>query len=469
MLLKFCYLVLRNNFLRQQMTDLLQLFKIIFGKPISIVVPLLGGNGILILFFGLFFLVSTTSSAQRTIVLTQTESNATIGLDRKDFGGPYSQGYHHDFDLGSSVSPCERIVSINLDIVIQSYTPNIPPGCSHSRTYYNVYYGCDVYNGMGGSCPTANIVDEPNFPPAGAPYNQTYNNACNPNTFDFGGNFSVDIVPVYSTACPDGQDAINQGHIAYTYTITLTIETDVESCTGTGCLAGATTTRACDDLDPCTINDMETILDCDGSVCTPCMGTFEDDDGDGVCNFNDICPGFDDLADADGDGTPDGCDACPNSATGDTDGDTVCDDVDICPGFDDTMDTDGDGTPDGCDACPNAPGGDSDGDTVCDDVDVCPGFDDLADADGDGTPDGCDVCPNSATDDTDGDSVCDDVDVCPGFNDNDDVDGDGTPDGCDTCPFSATDDSDGDTVCDDVDVCPGFDDRVDTDNDGVPD
>ncbi|MEO0874589.1 MAG: hypothetical protein AAFY48_08300, partial [Bacteroidota bacterium] len=51
----------------------------------------------------LFLGISSSSLlAQRTIVLTQTEADATVGLDRKDFGGPYSQGYHHDFDLGSS-------------------------------------------------------------------------------------------------------------------------------------------------------------------------------------------------------------------------------------------------------------------------------------------------------------------------------------------------------------------------------
>lgn len=33
-----------------------------------------------------------------------------------------------------------------------------------------------------------------------------------------------------------------------------------------------------------------------------------DDDGDGVSNANDVCPGFDDNADADNDGIPDGCD-----------------------------------------------------------------------------------------------------------------------------------------------------------------
>ena len=36
---------------------------------------------------------------------------------------------------------------------------------------------------------------------------------------------------------------------------------------------GEATSQACDDGDPCTINDVEVILLCDGSICTPCAGT----------------------------------------------------------------------------------------------------------------------------------------------------------------------------------------------------
>lgn len=59
---------------------------------------------------------------------------------------------------------------------------------------------------------------------------------------------------------------------------------------------------------------------------------FSDDDGDGVGNADDVCPGFDDNVDADIDGAPDGCD--------------------LCPGFDDSVDGDGNGVPDGCDVQP---------------------------------------------------------------------------------------------------------------------
>ncbi len=66
----------------------------------------------------------------------------------------------------------------------------------------------------------------------------------------------------------------------------------------------------CNDNDPCTTNDVL------NNICF-CEGTFEDSDGDGVCDFNDICPGGNDNQDLDGDGIPDFCDsqtAC-NSCT----------------------------------------------------------------------------------------------------------------------------------------------------------
>ena len=81
-----------------------------------------------------------------------------------------------------------------------------------------------------------------------------------------------------------------------------------------------------------------------------------DADGDGVCDKDDICPGFDDRIDADGDGVPDGCDPCPNDNPDDTDGDGVCDSDDDCPGHDDAVDVDGDGRPDGCDVLVSARG-----------------------------------------------------------------------------------------------------------------
>lgn len=56
-----------------------------------------------------------------------------------------------------------------------------------------------------------------------------------------------------------------------------------------------------------------------------------DSDGDGVCDANDVCPGFDDNMDTDSDGIPDGCDSCPNRKAGDVNGDGVVTIDDVPP------------------------------------------------------------------------------------------------------------------------------------------
>lgn len=65
--------------------------------------------------------------------------------------------------------------------------------------------------------------------------------------------------------------------------------------------------------------------------------TCPDEDGDGVCNDDDVCAG-DDTLDADGDGVPDDCD--------------------VCAAGDDGLDTDEDGLPDACDNCAEVPNAD---------------------------------------------------------------------------------------------------------------
>ena len=117
--------------------------------------------------------------------------------------------------------------------------------------------------------------------------------------------------------------------------------------------------------------DVAAVVDAFQGIPYPCP-LPGDADGDGVCDSDDVCPGFDDNADGDGDGTPDACDPCPADNPDDTDGDGVCDSSDPCPAD----------NPD-----------DSDGDGVCDSADVCPGGDDNVDTDGDGIPDFCDGIP----------------------------------------------------------------------------
>lgn len=136
-----------------------------------------------------------------------------------------------------------------------------------------------------------------------------------------------------------------------------------------------------------------------------CADQGKDFDGDGVCGFQDLCPGVSDSCelDSDGDGVPDSCDLCPDDpiATGDLDGDGVGDACD--------NDKDGDGCAVGFDLddleaapksgtvlavnCPQSSyaatspetfGIDSDGDGLMDCADP--------DDDNDGIPDSSDAC-----------------------------------------------------------------------------
>jgi len=250
---------------------------------------------------------------------------------------------------------------------------------------------------------------------------------------------------------------------------------------------------ACDDGDPCTLQD---ILDADCN----CVGTYVDSDQDDICDAYDKCPGYPDWQDVDGDGIPDGCDECNETGLScndgdpctvedvigddcecrgiymDSDQDDVCDGLDKCPGYPDWQDVDGDGIPDGCDECNNSG-------TLCDDGDPCT-VQDILDAD-------CN-CKGTYLD-SDQDDVCDFYDKCPGYPDWQDIDGDGIPDSCDDCnesglvcddgdPCTVNDmigdncecqgiymDSDQDDICDFYDECPGSPDWVDIDEDGIPD
>lgn len=136
-----------------------------------------------------------------------------------------------------------------------------------------------------------------------------------------------------------------------------------------------------------------------------------DEDGDGVEDGADACPGTPGgirvdgrgcARDRDADGVPDHVDACPESPAGaDVDGRG-------CP-----TDADGDGVYDGLDRCPATPGGAPVDDDGC-----------MRDRDGDGVHDGLDECPDTpegvAVDergcrpDADGDGIPDVVDDCPG-------------------------------------------------------
>lgn len=67
-------------------------------------------------------------------------------------------------------------------------------------------------------------------------------------------------------------------------------------------------------------------------ICELCINSIvigNDSDGDGVCNSEDMCEGFDDAIDADSDLIPDECDDCPNDPYNDIDNDGLCYDEEI--------------------------------------------------------------------------------------------------------------------------------------------
>ena len=134
------------------------------------------------------------------------------------------------------------------------------------------------------------------------------------------------------------------------------------------------------------------------------LGKAKDEDGDGVSDKKDKCPGTPagvavDLngcpLDGDGDGVPDYQDKCPTEKGLAT--------LEGCP------DRDGDGVRDGDDKCPDTPGKAE--------LQGCP------DADNDGVIDQNDKCPDTPT------GVAVDATGCPI-----DTDGDGVPDYQDRCP-----------------------------------
>ena len=234
----------------------------------------------LLKYFSVCILLIIPFLSKGQVTLTQDQTDAVIGIDRKNWNmgstASHSQGYAHDFTLPPMNGSCEMITNIQVTINITSYVPNSPPGCTPGQVYFNIYYGCTPYSG-GASCPVANLIGEPNYNPNGIVGSYAYSYGCPLNgtglQADFGGNFSVDVVPVFTPGCnPMWQNAINAGFVNYEYTIEVTVFTDDISCSGTGCLAGSMV-LPCDDNDPCTTNDLTTLLTCDGSVCLPCAGT----------------------------------------------------------------------------------------------------------------------------------------------------------------------------------------------------
>ncbi|MFK8010059.1 MAG: gliding motility-associated C-terminal domain-containing protein, partial [Saprospiraceae bacterium] len=161
--------------------------------------------------------------------------------------------------------------------------------------------------------------------------------------------------------------------------------------TPTDCSFGTISIVSCDDGDPNTINDIQTVLDCDQSVCVPCMGVPVDcttgttsivtcDDGD-ACTIND------EQTILDSDGTI--CVPCQGTIINCTTGTTsiiTCDDGDPNTIDDQQTILDCDGSI--CIPCQGTPVDCTTGTTSivpCDDGDICTINDEQTILDSDGT------------------------------------------------------------------------------------
>ena len=158
---------------------------------------------------------------------------ATIDLDRKNFGGPFSQGYLHNFDIPNNFGDCKRIDQIDVDIAIFSIdATGLDPTCNVFSYFTNLYNNCTDF--ATGSC--GSFADD-NSNPIDMNQSFTFSNPTGgfpSQTFDLGSVFGVDIVPAMSnTGCPDGQNTILSGGITIDYEIcvTITIVDDVASST----------------------------------------------------------------------------------------------------------------------------------------------------------------------------------------------------------------------------------------------
>jgi gliding motility-associated-like protein len=164
----------------------------------------------------LFLILFTNFSfSQRTVILTQTQNDATKGIDRKAWQGLgnvilHSDGYANDFTLPARINPCEKITNVKVDVIFSGYTK--VGTCPHFETYFNIFYGCTTYAG-GATCPLANVISETPYPVNTNP--ATRNFAIG----DFGGNLSVDIIPVSNPGC----NPVTNGELTHNFTTTVTV------------------------------------------------------------------------------------------------------------------------------------------------------------------------------------------------------------------------------------------------------
>lgn len=184
---------------------------------------LFGTNKITLVVIMCIVFVSNGLLSQVIPLPCQDETQSAIGLDRKNFtmGSTtiLSEGYLHNFDLPTAaLNPCKKISQVTVNITINSFTSNPPAGCTVGPYFTNLYTSCPSI--APASCPLANILEEFSNP---SPTSTTRNYSCPPENFDFDDVLSVDIVPVSTTGCTDGQTMISAGHVSIDYNICVTV------------------------------------------------------------------------------------------------------------------------------------------------------------------------------------------------------------------------------------------------------
>ena len=185
------------------------------------------------LVFVAIFLLPIFSFGQIEVLPCQTEADATLDLDRKDWNMGstvfHSEASMHNFQLpDNTYGPCKLISSVTFDITVNSIDfSNMPPDCPIPTIFFiNITEGCPSF--VPASCDLANLIDE-----IGAPLNlgtTSFGPFTNPpNDIAFGEVFGVDIVPVMDTGCSVGQSALSSGSIILDYEVcvTITISDDV--------------------------------------------------------------------------------------------------------------------------------------------------------------------------------------------------------------------------------------------------
>ena len=165
-------------------------------------------------------LFSAVLQAQVVDLGCQTEAEATIGLDRKNWNNgsttSHSEGYMFNFNLpANTFGQCKKIEQIDVIFdIINIDESGLPGDCPVGAYFTNVYTGCGSF--MPASCPTSNLIDEINA----VPTDQTITYTCPPDEFDFGDVFSVDLIPAMSDpGCSVGQSAISSGSLVLDFEV----------------------------------------------------------------------------------------------------------------------------------------------------------------------------------------------------------------------------------------------------------